>query len=76
MRGTPVKLAIRFSKSEEAKALPILLRHSPGMVFPDRTYVVSAEAVIALREAGIRFQELSTDAGAPSLAGATSGARI
>lgn len=32
-----MKLAIRLSKREEAKALPILLRHSPGMVLTDRT---------------------------------------
>ena len=62
-----MKLAIRFSKSEEAKALPILLRHSPGMVLPDRTYVLNAAAVSALREAGIGFEELSTEVDAPSL---------
>ena len=71
-----MKLAIRLSKTEEAKALPILLRHSPGMVLPDRTYVLSGEAVDALREAGVRFEELGTEADAPNLAGATSGARI
>jgi hypothetical protein len=71
-----VKLAIRFSKSEEAKALPILLRHSPGMVLANRTYVLSDEAVSALRDAGVRFEELSTDADAPSLTRAVSGARI
>jgi len=71
-----MKLAVRFSKTEEAKALPILLRHSPGMVLPDRAYVLTAEAVSALRDAGVRFEELSTEADAPSLAGATIGARI
>ena len=71
-----LKVAVRFSKSEEAKALPIVLRHSPGMVLPDRTYVLSAQAVNALREAGIRFEELSTEADAPNLAGAVNGARI
>ena len=71
-----MKLAIRFSKTEEAKALPILLRHSPGMVLPDRTYVLDAEAVSALRVTGIRFEELSTEADAPSLAGATNGVGI
>lgn len=71
-----MKLAIRFSKSEEAKALPILLRHSPGMVLPDRIYVLNAEAVSALRDAGVRFEELSAESDAPSLAGALSGARI
>ena len=71
-----VKLAIRLSKGEEAKALPILLRHSPGMALRDRTYVLNSEAVNALRGAGIRFEGLNTGGDAPSLAGATDGARI
>ena len=71
-----VTLAIRFSKVEEAKALPILLRHTPGMVLRDRTYVLNSEAVNALREAGIRFEELNSEGDAPSLAGATNGARV
>jgi hypothetical protein len=70
------KLTIRFSKSDEAKALPVLLRHSPGMVLRDRTYVLNSEAVSALRDAGIRFEELNTEGDAPSLAGATDGGRI
>ncbi|PYS06609.1 MAG: hypothetical protein DMG17_32200 [Acidobacteria bacterium] len=71
-----MKQAIRLTKTEEAKALPILLRHSPGMVLPERTYVLSAEAVRALREAGVRFEELSTETDAPNLSGASTGARI
>jgi len=71
-----VKLVIRLSKGEEAKALPILLRHSPGMVLRDRTYVLNSEAVSALRDAGVRFEELNTEGDAPNLAGATNGARI
>jgi len=75
-----MKQAIRLKNTEEAKALPILLnillRHSPGMVLPERTYVLSAEAVRALREAGVRFEELSTETDAPNLSGASTGARI
>ena len=48
-----MKVVLRFTMREEAKALPILLRHSPGMVLKDRTYIVSADAVRALIEAGI-----------------------
>jgi hypothetical protein len=70
------KHVVRFSKKEEARALPVLLRHSPGMVLRDRTYVLTSEAVKALRDAGIRFEELSTEGDAPSLAGATNGARV
>ncbi len=60
------KHAVRFSKKEEARALPILLRHSPGMVLRDRTYVLTSEAVTALRDAGIRFEDLSGEGGAPA----------
>ena len=35
---------IQMSEAEEAKALSILLRHSPGTVLPNRIYVVSEEA--------------------------------
>ncbi len=36
-----MKVIIQLSRNEEAKALPILLRHSPGMVLRERTYVLS-----------------------------------
>ena len=62
-----MKVIIRLTRDEEAKALPILLRNSPGMVLPERTYVLSEHALRALRQAGIRFCELSREAGAPSL---------
>jgi hypothetical protein len=62
-----VKVIIHLSKEEEAKALPILLRHSSGMVLSDRTYVLSDTALQALRIAGVRFSELSREAAAPSL---------
>jgi hypothetical protein len=50
---------IRFTEREEARALPILLRHSQGTVLADRTYVLGDSAVEALRNAGITFHELS-----------------
>jgi len=60
-------VVIRLSAREELKALPILLRHSPGMVLPERTYVLREEAVDALRRAGVRFTELGREADAPDL---------
>jgi len=36
-----MKIIIQMSKSEELKALPILLRHSPGTILPQRTYNAS-----------------------------------
>jgi hypothetical protein len=72
-----MKLVIRFSARDELKALPILLRHSPGMGLPDRTYVVEAEAARALADAGIHYTEVSRDAiTPPHLEGAKSGERI
>ena len=62
-----MKVIIQLTKEEEAKALPILLRHSPGMVLPHRTYVLSEEALKALRRAHIRCSELSREAVPPSL---------
>ena len=65
-----------MSEAEESKALPILLRHSPGTILPNRTYVVSEEASKQLREAGIQFTELSRETNPPSLEGVGSGERI
>jgi hypothetical protein len=71
-----MRVVIRFTAREEAKALPILLRHSPGTVLPDRTYVITAEAAEALRQAGVTFTEVSSEANAPGLEGAGSGERV
>jgi hypothetical protein len=71
-----MKTIIQLTTREEAKALPILLRHSPGMVLPNRTYVLSEEAVAALRAAGVRFTEVSREASAPVLEKAVPGERI
>lgn len=51
-KSNSMKIVIQLSAREELKALPILLRDSPGVVLPDRTYVVRAEAVRRLRDAG------------------------
>jgi hypothetical protein len=71
-----MKAVIRMTSREEAKALPILLRHSPGAVLPERTYVISEEAVRALREAGVTFTELSRETNAPGLEEVVPGERI
>ncbi len=71
-----MKVVIQLSSREELKALPILYRHSPGMVLPGRTYVLSEEAVSALRAAGVKFTEVSRDAPTPGLEGVGPGERI
>jgi hypothetical protein len=62
-----MKVIIRLTEEEELRALPLLLRHSPGMVLPNRTYIVSEEAIKVLRTKGIRYSEVSREAVAPSL---------
>ena len=71
-----MKAVIQFTKPEEARALPILLRHSAGAVLPNRTYVLDEEAVAELRRSGIRFVALSRESPAPSLQGVGSGERV
>jgi len=62
-----MKVIIQLTREDEAKALPILLRHSPGMILPQRTYVLPEDTLKALRVAGVRFSELSREAAAPNL---------
>lgn len=71
-----MKVIIQFTKQEEAKALPILLRHSTGMILPDRTYVLEFEAVAALRNAGVAFTEVSRESIGPTTRAMVSGERI
>ena len=71
-----MKVIIQMSAREEAKALPILLRHSPGMVLRNRTYVIDEEAAKALRDVGIKFNEVNREANAPSLEEVVPGERI
>ena len=71
-----MKVVVRLSSSEELKALPILLRHSTGSILPDRTYVISEAAARTLRNAGVRFVELSRESNVPVLEGVAACERI
>jgi hypothetical protein len=71
-----METVIQLSEREEAKALPILLRHSPGVVLPNRVYVLGSQAVQALQDAGIDFRELSRTVLAATGEGVASGERI
>ena len=62
-----MKVVVRLTQEAEAMALPILLRHSPGMVLPERTYLVSDDALRALRNAHVPFTEVSREAPVPAL---------
>jgi hypothetical protein len=56
-----MKVVVRFTVKEEAKALPIILRHSPGMILRNRTYILSEDVVRRLRDAKIKFTEISRE---------------
>jgi hypothetical protein len=56
-----MNVVVRLTEREELKALPILLRHSVGRMLRDGSYVISAEAVRALRDAGVKFVSSETN---------------
>jgi len=70
------RMLIKVSPKDSAKAWALLVRHSPGMALPDHTFVVSPEAVRALRKAQVRFSVISSDATVCSPTGAMAGERI
>jgi hypothetical protein len=51
---------IQVTKKDIAKAWGILVRHSPGHAFPDRTFLVSEDAAQTLKKAGVKFKVIST----------------
>jgi hypothetical protein len=57
--GDAMQVVIQVDAKDKAKALALLVRHSPGTALPDRKFIVSEEAVRALRKAGIKFTTLS-----------------
>lgn len=71
-----MKAVIQFTKPEEARALPILLRHSAGTILPNRTYVLDGEALAELHKSGIHFITLSRECQSPGLEGVGSGERV
>ncbi len=71
-----MKVVIQVTAKDNAKAWALLVRHSPGTALPNRTFIVSEEAIKALREAGIKFTEISRDDEAAASSGVTAGERI
>jgi hypothetical protein len=71
-----VNIVIQFSEEEELKALGLLLRHSPGAVLPNRTYVVGVAAAQALRDEGISFREVQPQLNLPVVEDFPIGERI
>jgi hypothetical protein len=71
-----MKVVVRFTAKQEAKALPVLLRFSPGMILPNRTYILPEEAVLRLVHEGVSFTEISREAASISSEGASIGERV
>jgi hypothetical protein len=68
-----MRVAIQIDPADKAKALALLVRHSPGTALPNRVFIVSQEAVDALRMAGIKFTCLAPDSEGDGLKGAPKG---
>jgi hypothetical protein len=71
-----MKVVIRFTARQEAKAMPLLFRHSPGMILPERTYIVNEDAVRMLRRHGVKFTDISREGDSTEVEGTLSGERI
>jgi hypothetical protein len=71
-----MKIVIRMTPQQEERALPILLRHSPGMIVQDGTYILSQEAVETLRNRGVKFTEVTRDEEPLTAAEVSAGERI
>lgn len=71
-----MSVILQFTSDDEALALPILLRHSPGSILANRTYVVDDAAANALRDAGIAFREVTPTINLPLAQDTPIGERI
>ena len=71
-----MRVVIQVAKKDRAKAWGILVRHSAGTALPDRTFIVSEEAVKALRAEGVKLKEILREPGEPTDYGAIAGERI
>jgi hypothetical protein len=71
-----MRVVIQVAAKDRNKAWALLVRHSAGTALADGTFIVSEEAVRALRQAGMRFREISRESGEPTLGGKVAGERI
>jgi hypothetical protein len=60
-------IIVQFVEDEDAKALPILLRHSAGTILGNRTYVVNSSVGLALHAAGVEFREFQPHLHLPAI---------
>ena len=71
-----MNVVVQFTESEEAKAIPILFRHSPGTILPNRIYVIDCSAAKALREAGVSYREIQPQLNLSAIQDISVGERI
>jgi hypothetical protein len=71
-----MNIVVQFTMDEEAKAIPILYRHSPGTILPNRTYVIDVSAAEALRNAGVVYREVRPQLNLPAIEDLSIGERI
>jgi hypothetical protein len=71
-----MRIIIRVAAKDIARAWGLLVRHSPGTALPNRTFIVSEKAALALRHAGIRFKEIGRDEAEPTAREIETGERI
>jgi hypothetical protein len=71
-----MRIIIKIRAKDRAKAWDILVRHSPGTALPECTFIVSGEAIKALRLAGVKFKEIAREPGRPASSGVITGERI
>ena len=41
----PMKVIVQIAAADDAKAWALLIRHSPGVALPNRTFILSPDAV-------------------------------
>jgi hypothetical protein len=76
LRTDMSNIIVQFTEEEEAKALPILLRHSPGTILANRTYVVNFSVGQALLAAGVEFRAVQPQLNLPAIEEFSIGERI
>jgi hypothetical protein len=61
-RNAGNQLVIQVAEKDHARAWGVIVRHSAGIALPERIFLVSEKAAVALRAAGIAFSEISKGA--------------
>ena len=71
-----MKVMIRVSAGDRARAWGLLVRHSAGTALPNNTFIISEAAARELRRAGIDFTEILREGLTVGPGGVPAGERI